>query len=155
MPQMLLPLFPTDVTIINGILSFARRGDTVYYFHGPMPVFSHAIKDLKSFRLITAQFVVNGNATQAEIVRAFGISTISMKRYVKLYREEGVEGFFKPRRPRSATVLTRERLREIQKLLDEGINLSLLAEQLDLKMDTIRKAVRDGRLHRVEKKSMR
>ncbi|NCU31566.1 MAG: helix-turn-helix domain-containing protein [Candidatus Moranbacteria bacterium] len=38
--------------------------------------------------------VVNGNATQTEIVRAFGVSSISVKRWVKKYRTEGARGFF-------------------------------------------------------------
>jgi hypothetical protein len=42
MPQPLLPMFPADVTEINDLVSFAKREGTVYYFNGPMPVFSHA-----------------------------------------------------------------------------------------------------------------
>ena len=152
MPQTFLPLFPSDATPINEIVGFARRDDTVYYFHGSMPIYSHHVDNLKSFRLITAQLVVNGNATQMEIVRAFGISKISMKRYVKLYREEGPDGFFKPRKARSATVMTKERLLEIQAMLDEGDSPSMIANQLGLRVDTINTALRDGRLHRVKKK---
>jgi hypothetical protein len=33
--------------------------------------------------MFSSQLVVNGNCTQAQLVRAFGISVISMKRYVK------------------------------------------------------------------------
>jgi hypothetical protein len=35
-------MFPADVTEINPLMSFAKREGTVYYFNGPMPVFSHA-----------------------------------------------------------------------------------------------------------------
>ena len=80
MPQSHLPLFPADVTSINPHVSFAKRGGRVYYFNGPMPVFSHEEKDYASFRMFTSQLVEDGNCTQAEIVRAFGISAISMKR---------------------------------------------------------------------------
>ena len=99
MPQMLLPIFPSDLTLINAKIGFQKKDGRVYYFNGTMPLFSHHEKDLPSFRFITAQLVVLGNATQAEIVRSFGISTISMKRYVKRYRQSGPAGFFeKPRR---------------------------------------------------------
>jgi hypothetical protein len=33
-----------------------------------------------SFHMITAQFCVNGDAKQADIVRAFGVTKISLKR---------------------------------------------------------------------------
>ena len=83
-------MFPADVTEINDLVSFAKREGTVYYFNGPMPVFSHAESDRASFRMFSSQLVVNGNCTQAQLVRAFGISVISMKRYVKQYRQSAV-----------------------------------------------------------------
>lgn len=154
MPQMLLPLFPAETTSINELLGFCCKDDFVYYFNGMMPIFSHQLSDLKSFRLITSQLVVNGVATQSEIVRAFGVSKISVKRYVKLYREEGSGGFFKPRKGRSSTVLTPEVLRAVQAELNEGRVVSRICEEMGLKTDTVNKAVLDGRLHRVEKKSL-
>src|SRR2546428_11901219 len=103
MPQSHLPLFPADVTSINPHVSFAKRGGRVYYFNGPMPVFSHEEKDYASFRMFTSQLVEDGNCTQAEIVRAFGISAISMKRYVKKYREGGPAGVFQKKTTRGGT----------------------------------------------------
>lgn len=153
MPQMLLPIFPYEATSINHCLGFCLKDETVYYFNGMMPIFSHAVDDLRSFRLITSQLVVNGVASQAEIIRAFGVSKISVKRYVKCYREEGSSGFFSPRRTRSATVLTPEVLRVVQKSLDAGEEVSILCKELGLKADTVNKAIRDGRLVREEKKS--
>jgi len=88
-------MFPADVMEINELVSFAKRAGTVCYFNGPMPVFSHAEQDRASFRMFTSQLVVNGNCTQAQIVRALGISATSRKRYVKRYRQEGAAGFFK------------------------------------------------------------
>jgi DNA invertase Pin-like site-specific DNA recombinase len=144
MPQMLLPLFPADATSINELVGFCRRDDFVYYFNGQMPIFSHHVNDLKSFRLITSQLV---------LVRAFRVSKISVKRYVKRYREEGAEGFFKPRKVRSSAVLTAEVLNDVQKCLAEGQPVSLISKEMGLKADTLNKAIRDGRLHRNKKKT--
>ena len=106
MPQPHLPLFPADVTSINPHMSFAKREGRVYYFFNePMPVFSHDEKNQAWFQMFTSQLVQDGNCTQAEIVRAFGISTISMKRYVKKYREGGPARFFQKKRTRSAVVM--------------------------------------------------
>ena len=153
MPQMLLPIFPPELTLINQKVGFLKRDGKVYYFNGTMPIFSHAQDDLASFRLITSQLVVLGNATQSQIVRAFGISKISMKRYVKRYRERGAKGFYAPRRTRSAHVLTQEILSKVQSHLDEGMEVTAIAKESDLKSDTLNKAIRDGRLRKAEKKT--
>jgi len=125
----------------------------VYYFNGMMPIFSHATAELNAFRLITSQLIVNGVATPKDIVDAFGISSISVKRYVKIYRQEGSGGFFKPRKGRGSSVLTSEVLVKIQGYLNEGRSVSSICEEMSLKTDTVNKAIRDGRLQRVEKKS--
>ena len=69
--------------------------------------------------MITAQFCVNGNAKQADIVRAFGVTKISLKRAVKRHREEGPKGFYKPRKRRGPAILTPTVLAEAQKLLHQ------------------------------------
>ena len=56
----------------------------------------------------STQLVINGNATQAEISRAFGVPLVTVKRYVKLYRESGAAAFFVPAKKRSAGTLTAE-----------------------------------------------
>lgn len=94
MPQTQLPLFHEDITLINSLVGFQKRNNIVYYFNGSMPIYQHPEDDIKSFRLFTSQLIVNGNAKQVEIVKAFGVSPISAKRWVKRYREEGAQGFF-------------------------------------------------------------
>lgn len=94
MPQIILPFFPEDIRLINSIVGFQKKDGIVYYFNGSMPIYQHPENDIKSFRLFTSQLVVNGNAKQIEIVKAFGVSVISVKRWVKRYRKEGAQGFF-------------------------------------------------------------
>jgi hypothetical protein len=50
-------------------------------------VFSHAGTDIATFRMITSQFCVSGHVKQSDIIRAFGVTSISVKRSVKIYRE--------------------------------------------------------------------
>jgi len=94
MPQTRLPFFPDHIELINNYIGFQKKKDIVYYFNGSMPVFQHPEKDYASFRLFTSQLVVNGNVKQVEIVKAFNVSSISVKRWVKKYREQGAESFF-------------------------------------------------------------
>ena len=82
--------------------------DQVTYFYGSLPVFRHRKEDVKSFRLITSQFYLNGQVAQSAMVRVFGVSAVSVQRAVKLYREQGPGGFWQVPKPRGASVLTRE-----------------------------------------------
>ena len=94
MPQARLPFFPEDIELINMHIGVQKKAGIVYYFNGMMPVFQHPEEDLSSFRLFTSQLIVNGNVKQVDIVRTFGVSAISVKRWVKKYREKGAEAFF-------------------------------------------------------------
>ena len=94
MPQTRFPFFPSNIETINFHIGFQKKDGIVYYFNGAMPVFQHPEDDYSSFRLFTSQLVVNGNVKQVEIVRAFNVSSISVKRWVKKYREEGAAAFF-------------------------------------------------------------
>jgi hypothetical protein len=48
-----------------------------------MPVFSHAENDIVSFRMITSQFCVNGYVKQSDVIRTFGVTSISVKSGLK------------------------------------------------------------------------
>ncbi len=152
MPQMHLPFFPEGVEHITSELAFEKRDGHVTYFNGHMPVFVHAEQDIPTFRMITAQFCINGNAKQADISRAFGITLLSVKRAVKRYREKGVSGFYEEPNRRGAAVLTAQVLKVAQERLDEGLETSQVAEQLGVKRNTLAKAIHAGRLHKPTKK---
>jgi len=155
MGQCQLPLFPVGSTLITHDLFFEKRGGTINYFYGSLPIFSHDEDDVATFRMITSQFHINGYVKQSEIVKAFGVTKISVKRSVALYRKKGVKGFYQPRKTRGAAVLTPTVLTTIQDLLDEGLGIKVIAKQIDLKHDTLSKAVKAGKLHLPAKKKSR
>ncbi len=153
MPQMQLPIFPAGVTHITEELAFECRDGVVTYFNATMPVMRHARDDVATFRMITSQFVVHGTVRECDIIRAFGVPPISVKRAVKRYREQGPKGFYAPRGRRGAAVLTAAVIVEVQGLLDEGRTVAEVAERTQIKRNTLEKAVRAGRLHMVKKKA--
>jgi len=154
MPQLVMPLFPHGTTHINNLLAFSCEEGTVTYFNGSMPLFSHRETDVASFHMIIAQFYLNGHVKQADLCRAFGVTAISVKRAVKLHREQGVKGFFVPRKGRGPVVLTASVMTQAQALLDGGMASEAVADQLGIKRDTLGKAVRAGRLHVAKKKTV-
>lgn len=151
MPQMLLPFFSCGVTHINQELAFKKEDGCVTYFNASMPVFQHAENDIQSFKMIVSQFYVMGVAKQSEIVRAFGVNKLLVKRAVKLSREQGPKGFFKPPKRRGPGVLIEAVVKQAQDLLDRGKTPAEISKTLKLKVDTVRKAIRSGRLHRTDK----
>lgn len=147
MPQMLLPIFSKDVTLINQLIGYAKRDGRVYYFNGQMPIFVHDGGDIDSFKMFMAQLYVTGNATQSEINKTFGLNAINMKRWVKRYREGGPGAFYKKERKRKSHVMTPEIIDTAQTLLYEAHTKKEVAEELGLKIDTLSKAIREGKLH--------
>jgi len=153
MPQLQLPFFPDGVTYITNQLAFRRQAGQVTYFNGHMPVFSHADSDIATFRMITSQFCVTGHVKQSEIIRAFGVTSISVKRSVKIYREKGPKGFYAPRVTRGPAVLVEDVVSEIEGLLAGGATPAEVATTLGVKLNTIQKAIREGRIRAPVKKN--
>ena len=156
MPQLQLPIFAAGVTEINSRVAVQKDADTVCYVHGLLPVFQHDEADVQSFRMFTSQMIARGTVKPKEIVKTFGVPMITVKRYVKLYRECGVKGFYeaKPRHS-SASVLKGEVLEQAQRMLDEGRSIPEVAAELGVLRNTLLKAVRAGRLRGGQKKRVR
>lgn len=154
MIQTHLPIFPEGVTNITADLAFKKEQGVITYFNFSMPVFTHAEEEIETFRMITSQFCVNGYVKQTDIIRTFGVTKISVKRAVKLYREKGPRGFYEPRNTRGAAVLTGPVLKEIQQDLDQGLTVFEIAKNRALKSNTINKAIRANRLHKPLKKNI-
>lgn len=154
MAQGILPILPAGSTLITDTLSVVNEDDMWTYFQGLLPVFSHGRNDPRSFRMFTAQLAANGHCKLVDIEKAFGVSAISVKRAVKLYRSGGGCGaFFAPRHVRGAGVLLPEKVKALQALLDEGLSHQEAAQRADVNPDTVRKGIGRGLLRLVKKKN--
>ncbi len=146
MPQLQLPIFPASSTFLTDELSFAEDAGTVYYFNGHLPVFSHPVDDIASFRFFTSQLISNGSVSQGQVARAFGVPLITVKRACKKLRTEGAAGFFRPAVPRQGARLTAACLAQAQAMLDEGLGVPAIGAELGGLPNTIHKAISHGRL---------
>jgi transposase len=119
-------------------------------------VFHHEEVDVGSFRMFTSQMIVNGTVKPMEIVKAFGVPVITVKRHVKVFREHGAKGFYETKaRQSSASVLKGEVLERARMLLEEGRSVPEVASELKILANTLHKAIRAGRLPAHEKKQNR
>lgn len=146
MPQAWLPLIPSGATSVNQVVSVVKENGRWTYFCGVNPVFFHDEGDRRSYRMFTAQLVCQGMCKQAEIIRTFGVSKKSVSRSVAMYRDGGAGAFFAPRVGRGATVLTDAVKARAQVLLNRGESKRAVAEALGVKVDTLRRAINQGRL---------
>ncbi len=153
MPQRQLPIFPAGVTEINRSIAVQKEGGQVWYIHGHLPVFHHDEGDVRSFRMFTSQMIVNGTVKPKEIVKAFGVPNITVKRYVKVFREKGAQGFYESKsRQSSASVLKGEVLERARAMLEQGRSVPDVARELEVLANTVHKAIRAGRLPAPQKK---
>jgi transposase-like protein len=155
MPQVQLPIFPVGTTSITPELGFELREQRVVYLNGHLPVFTHEVEDLASFRFFTTQLILNGTATQSQIVKAFGVPLTTVKRCCRQYRDGGAARFFKPAARRQGHRLTPDRLVEVQGLLDQGQSVPEVSRQTGLLASTLHKAIDQGRLKQIKKKMRR
>ena len=146
MPQALLPMVPPGATPVNDRISVVREEGGWTYFCGIQPVFQHPEEDRRSFRMFIAQLCCQGVCTQAQIIRTFGVSKNSVLRSVAKYRQEGIDGFYQPRRGRSSSVMTEKVIAEAEKLLGLGYTRREVAEELGIRYDTLGKAIQQGRV---------
>ena len=154
MPQLQLPMFPAGVTEINSQIAVQKEAGKVFYLHGHLPVFQHQEQDVRSFRMFTSQMIVGGTAKPKEIAKTFGVPMVTVKRYVKVYRDHGSKGFYASQpRHSSASVLKGPVLEQAQQLLDGARSVPEVAAELDVLPNTLHQAVRAGRLRGSQKKA--
>lgn len=151
--QLQLPLFPADATGLGSQYSVMQRGEQVWYFVYDMPVFSHGVDDVASFRMFTSSLCDQGHCKLVEVERVFNVSAISVKRALKQFREEGIGSFFVKKTPqRKARVFDEATTGKVQGLLSEGRSPVEIEALTGIKADTTRRAILAGRLHRNTKK---
>jgi Ni,Fe-hydrogenase III small subunit len=105
--------------------------------------------------MFTSQMIAGGTVKPQEIVEAFGVPMVTVKRYVRVYREQGYKGFYAAQpRHSSASVLKGPVLEQAQQLLDEGRSVPEVAAELKVLPNTLHKAIRAGRLRGGQKKAI-
>jgi transposase len=147
MPQLLLPLIPTDGLFINDVISVKQNADTWIYSLGVNPFYIHGANDTRSLRMITSMMIESKMCRHSEIIKAFDVSKSVVNRSLKKLRTGGPEAFYQRKEGgRKGTILTPEVLEQAQSLLDQGFDRKATVKALDVSRDAFRKALSDGRL---------
>ena len=153
--QAILPLIPPGASKISDIVSVWCEEDRWTYFIGTYPIYLHDAKDLQMYRMVTAQLIESGACRQVDILKTFGVSKSSVDRSQRKLREGGTEAFFKPRQGRKGgSILTPSVLEKAQAMLNQGRSRGDISNDLNVKSDTLRKAISDGRLYESEQRGL-
>ncbi len=76
---------------------------------GTRRVFEHEETDVRSFRMFKSQVIVAESVKPREIVETCGVPMVTVKRYMKVYRQHGEKGFYETKaRHNSASKLKGE-----------------------------------------------
>jgi prepilin-type processing-associated H-X9-DG protein len=144
----ILPLIPYGATKISNNLSVVYENNEWTYYHGGLPVATHAVSDTRFFKMITSSFILNGVCRNVDIVRVFNVSKSSVIRNFKKYAAHGSDAFFKNngKGERKSKVLTADKLTKAEELLSSQLSRSKVASELGVKYDTLNKAIQDGRI---------
>jgi transposase len=144
----ILPLIPYGASKISNNLSVVFENDEWTYYHGALPVATHAAEDKRFFRMITSSFIINGACRNCDIIRVFNVSKSSVIRNCEKYAAHGSDAFFRSngKGERKSKVLTDDKLTKAEELLSAGFSRSEVASKIGVKYDTLNKAIQDGPL---------
>jgi len=145
--QLLLPIFPSDATLLNANVGVYERDGIVQYLVNGLPVYSHAKDDNDAFRFITSNFIHQGLCRKVDVERAFCVSEDSVSRAYKKYIAKGEAGFFGPdARHGKAHKIVGDRRDRIQSKLDIGQSVYSIAKEEGVWESAIRYGIQQGYL---------
>ena len=139
-----LPMQPADATPLSDCLSVrTHEGITTWYCY-LQPICAHAADDRQAGRRAAAQFVVLGLAQVSRMAEALGVNRKVISRAVRLYRDEGDRGFFKPPRPRPRTAIDSSQRAEAARLHAGGMSIAAVARELGIASSTLYRYFKAG-----------
>jgi len=142
--------------MITPELGVREQEGTVYYLLSGMPIYSHEKEEIHKFRFITSNFILQGLCKNMDIVRAFQVSTDSVRRWKKRLKEEGEEAFFgEEKRHGRSHKLVPEVLERIQSKLDKGQSNYSIAKEEGISEGSIRYALGQGYLKKKANRSIK
>ncbi len=145
--QTQLPIFPSQIKLINSSLGVRRQDDFVYYLHNGSPVFCHHIDDQNNYRYILGNLVTSGLCRCSELADALGVNRRNVERYAQSLRENGSDWFFgRPSQRGRGYKFSEQRLERAQKLLNDEQSVVEVGKELGVSEGAVRYQIKKGRL---------
>jgi len=146
MLQQILPLIPPGATQVGKLLSIVRENEYTKYYMGVFQIGIHKTSDKATFKAKICELIFCGVCRNKDVLKSLAISSSSLKRWMRQYKEKGADSFHAASATRGGAVLTDALIIVAQDLLDDHHTRKQVADKLSVNYDVIRKAVADGRL---------
>ena len=148
--QLLLPGLPEGASRVGVALSILKKDGRLTYFVGGDTYSWHREGDVASYQLTLATLVDNGHVRACELEQALNIPHRTLMNWLRRYREEGPESFYRPARRAGARVLTPEKVAQCERLLAEDLSVPQAARAAGVDASTLRKGLTRGAVRRLE-----
>ena len=140
---------PPAARIVSPRLAILFDDHQLVAYNGADPIYRCRRDDRDGLRLAAAMLSHLKLAPDTDLAEALGVSRETVRRNRKLYAEGGVEAVRTlPRGPKGPHKLTETVRRRAQCCLDQGWPVHRVAEEVGLTEGGLRRAIRQGRLHR-------
>lgn len=113
--------FPTELTKVNDQISVLKIEVTVYYYKDSDLIYTHKANDKIAFRFIVCQLFISRLANQTEMRKVFKTSKNSLIGWIKNYKKEGAQSFYRTRKKGLNETKMHRKRRQNQKSKIENI----------------------------------
>jgi len=96
--------------MISNCLRVYEKDDIVQYIANGLPIYSHGLENLQSFRFITSNFINQGLRKSTQVARCSGISINTVTRYLGKLSTQGEAAFFAEEKPKGYCHKIREKV---------------------------------------------
>ena len=145
--QLILPIYPHDTKLISSRLGVFTEDGMVHYIANGLPIYTHAVDNIHSFRFITSNLIDRGLCKAREVAECFNIPENSVTRQLSLFRKEGANAFFSREvNDKKSHKLHGELLLRVQRGLDKGLSNNAIAKKEGISEGTIRYGLAKGTL---------
>jgi hypothetical protein len=151
--QLLLPIYPSEATMISDCVGFYTKERIVQYIINGMPAYAHSVDDLNGFRFITSNLIKQGLCSRSDIQRSFHVSEDSVRRYYNKFEKDGPTAFYgiAARKGSKSHKIVGARVERIQKKLDKGQSVLSIAKEEGVAEGAIRYQINQGTLKKSQK----
>ena len=147
-----IPLLHAEAEMVNAQLAVTRHDQQLTFINASGPIFT-CREDDQGARRFAAAMLTDPSlslATPTQVAKVLGCHRSRVHDYRKRYREGGAEELeVKRRGPRGASKLKDSALAQAQQYLNEGQSNRQVAQAVGVSEGTIRNALKEGRLSRV------
>jgi len=145
--QQILPIFPSNLKMVNFRVGFKKEDDFVHYFVNGLPVYCHQVDDKNGYRYVLGTLVNHNFCSIKELSEALGVNKKNVERYAKDLREKGMSHFFNRKETRGQCYkFTADKMNEAQRLLDQGHSQYRTAKMIGVSESAIRYHIKAGSL---------